>query len=336
MKLYSLSDNDLNSIVNVSPKISKSYLTLPGENYFKFLDSKPKKVKDNLMLVFNSGNLAKTGYLSILPFDHGIEHGAIVSFKDNLNLFDPEYIAKLAIEGGCNALVSTYGILKFCSKYADKIPLVLKVNHNDILSNLKNRQSFYSDVDQAIDIGAIGIAATLYFGSNDTFEQVEKIAAVFKEANKKGLFTILWSYLRNDNLVQDKDYHYAADITAQANYVASTIGADIIKQKFPKMPNGFKVIKKSLDVGSYGDHPVDMVRLQVLNCLGGKVGLMNSGGAVSANDERDLLYGAAVNKVAGGLGMMVGRKVFVKPFDEAVKLLHSVQNLYLSKDVKII
>ena len=302
----------------------------------------------NLHLLYSTGRLANTGYLSILPVDQGIEHSAGASFAPNPIYFDPENIVKLAIAAGCNAVATTLGTLGIVSrKYAHKIPFIAKINHNELLT-FPNQfdQVLFADVEQAWNLGAAAIGATIYFGSENSTRQIQEISKAFKRAHELGMATILWCYLRNNAFKQDKDYHLAADLTGQANHLGVTIEADIIKQKLPENNNGYGAVAKASGK-SYGktdervytelttDHPIDLTRYQVLNCYSGRVGLINSGGATGKNDFAEAIRTAVINKRAGGSGLISGRKTFQRPFEEGVKLFHSIQDVYLSPDVTI-
>ena len=336
-----LTNDEMERLFNHTPKISKDLINIPGKDFIDrtFINSdRNASVLKSLGTLFNSGALAGTGYLSLLPIDHGIEHISSKAFSSNPLLFDPENIIKLAIETGASGVVSSLGTLgSICRKYVHKIPFILKVNHNDPMSNIDSRQSFYSDVDQAFNLGASGIAATLYFGAEDTKEQITKISQLFKYAHERGMFTILWTYLRNNKFKSDKDYHLSADMTSQANYLGANIEADIVKQKIPLFPQGFKKIdSKFVNDEHITDHPIDMVRFQVLSSLAGRSGLLNSGGATSKNDLKDLVFSSIVNKIAGGMGIMAGRKIFTKPLNESVEIMNFIHNIFLSKDIEVI
>jgi class I fructose-bisphosphate aldolase len=294
--------------------------------------------------LYNHANLGGTGYLSILPVDQGIEHSAAFSFYKNPDYFDPENIIKLAIEGGCNAVASTFGVLGLnARKYAHKIPFIVKINHNELLTYPnKYDQTLFGKVKSAWNMGAVAVGATIYFGSDESDRQIKEIADAFEEAHNLGMATILWCYLRNDSFKKDGvDYHAAADLTAQANHLGVTIQADIIKQKLPTNNFGFK----NIDFGKYDDemyetlttnHPIDLCRLQVANCYMGKIGLINSGGG--SNGESDLMEAvttAVINKRAGGSGLILGRKAFQRPFNEGVGLLNTIQSVYLDMKITI-
>lgn len=336
-KLNSILGSDLKSILNHNPYIPKSKLLLPDSNYITNAfgsSDRSSAVLKSLGLLFNSGRLAGTGYLSILPLDHGVEHIASRAFMSNVNYFDPNYSLELAIRAGCSGIVSTLGILGSVSRrYADKIPLIVKVNHNDSMSNSAHFQSIYSTVDQAFNLGASGIAATLYFGADDTKDNIERVSNLFKAAHDRGMFTILWAYLRSSRFVKE-NYHMAADLTGQANYLAATIEADIVKQKFPLFPSAFKELNYNFKP-DIGNHPVDMVRFQVLNSFAGRVALVNSGGESGSSDTADLARLAIINKIAGGSGIMAGRKIFQKPMNESISLLNLIQDIYLSEDIAV-
>jgi class I fructose-bisphosphate aldolase len=304
----------------------------------------PKISKERL---FGTGRLGKTGYLSILPVDQGIEHSAGASFAKNPDYFDGENIVKLAIEGGCNAVASTFGVLgSVARKYAHKIPFIVKMNHNELLTfpNQFN-QILFGTVEEAYDMGAAAVGATIYFGSDQADRQIIEISQAFAKAHELGMATVLWCYLRNNAFKKDKDYHLAADLTGQANHLGVTIQADIIKQKLPENNGGYQAL--NIGDSSYGkfdkriytdlasDHPIDLTRYQVANCFMGRSGLINSGGASGANDFEDAVATAVINKRAGGTGLISGRKAFQRPMAEGVKLLNAIQDVYLSKDVSV-
>ncbi|MCG3119814.1 MAG: Fructose-bisphosphate aldolase class 1 [bacterium] len=333
-----------------SATISKDLLHLPGPDFVDrvFVPSdRPDAVLRNLQLIFNHGRLAGTGYLSILPVDQGIEHSAGASFAPNPIYFDPENIVKLGIEGGCNAVASTLGVLGAVSrKYAHKIPFILKINHNEFLSYPnKYDQILFANIKQAFNMGAVAIGATVYFGSDESSRQIQEISAAFAHAHELGLVTILWCYLRNSafNVKGDKDYHVSADLTGQANHLGVTIAADIIKQKLPENNGGYNALKfgkthKAVYEKLSSDHPIDLTRYQVANCYMGRAGLINSGGASTGKGESDLkeaVKTAVINKRAGGMGLISGRKAFQKPMSEGVELLNAIQSVYLNKDITI-
>lgn len=326
--------------------IQKENLTLPGPDYVDqtFINSdRNNNVLRNLQSMFNCGRLSGTGYLSILPVDQGIEHSAGASFAPNPAYFDPENIVKLAVEGGCNAVASTLGVLGLVSrKYAHKIPFVLKFNHNEILSYPNTYdQKLFASVEQAADMGAAGVGATIYFGSEESRRQIEEVSEAFERAHQLGLFTILWCYLRNSGFTKDGvDYHTSADLTGQANHLGVTIQADIIKQKLPENNGGYNAIKfgkthKDVYSKLTTDHPIDLTRYQVANCYMGKIGLINSGGASGSNDFQEAAITAVINKRAGGMGLISGRKAFQRPMAEGIKLLNTIQDVYLSKEITI-
>ena len=333
-----------------SPKIPKSSLTLPGPSFVDdvFLNSdRNNRVIGNLSWLYNSGNLAGSGYLSIFPVDQGIEHSGGASFAKNPIYFDPENIVKLAVEAGCNGVASTLGVLGLVSrKYAHKIPFVVKINHNELLTYPnKFDQIMFASIDQAYNMGAAAVGATIYFGSAESGRQIVEVSKAFDYAHSKGLFTVLWCYLRNPDFKKDKDYHESADLTGQANHLGVTIAADIIKQKLPTNTGGYKAL--NMGDSSYGkfderiytemmsEHPVDLTRYQVVNNYMGKIGLINSGGASGKNDIAEAVKTAVINKRAGGSGLIVGRKAFQKPFAEGVKLITAIQDVYLNPDITI-
>ena len=331
--------------------VAKSRLHLPGPDFVSrvWRDSdRSISVLRNLQTTFNHGRLGGTGYLSILPVDQGIEHSAGASFAPNPDYFDPENIVKLAIEGGCNAVTSTLGVLgAVARKYAHQIPFVLKINHNELLTypNVAD-QKLFAGVKQAFDMGAVGVGATIYFGSSESGRQIEEISRSFAIAHELGMYTILWCYIRNPAFkTKEKDYHLSADLTGQANHLGTTIQADIIKQKLPENNGGYNALK--LAGSDYGktdpriyseltsDHPIDLCRYQVLNCFGGRAGLINSGGASGKNDIAEAVKTAVINKRAGGMGLISGRKAFQKPLKDGVEILNAIQDVYLAKEIDI-
>lgn len=329
-----------------SQTISKDILHLPGPDFIDriFINSdRPTKVLKALNSMFNTGRLAGSGYLSILPVDQGIEHSAGASFAANPMYFDPENIIKLAIEGGCNAVASTFGVLgSIARKYAHKIPFIVKLNHNELLTYPnKFDQIMFGTVKEAYEMGACAVGATIYFGSKESDRQIQEVAQAFHEAHQLGMATILWCYLRNNAFKQDHvDYHVAADLTGQANHLGVTLEADIIKQKLPECNGGFNALKfGKTDAKVYSklssDHPIDLTRYQVANCYMGRQGLINSGGASGSNDLSEAIVTAVINKRAGGMGLISGRKAFQKPMKDGVELLNAVQDVYLCKDVTI-
>jgi class I fructose-bisphosphate aldolase len=334
-----------------NPKISKDRLHLPGGDVVDRLyavSDRDNRVLGNLQRIVQHGRLGGTGYLSILPVDQGIEHSGGASFAKNPDYFDSENIIRLAIEGGCNAVASTYGVLGSVSrKYAHKIPFIVKINHNELMTYPnKFDQIMFGTVKQASDMGAAAVGATIYFGSDQSARQIVEVAQAFAEAHEMGLATVLWCYLRNSAFKKDKDYHTAADLTGQANHLGVTIQADIIKQKLPENNGGFKAL--NVPGTSYGkfderiytelssDHPIDLCRYQVANCYMGRSGLINSGGeSKGAGDLASAVTTAVINKRAGGMGLISGRKAFQRPMKEGVGLLNAIQDVYLSKEVTV-
>jgi class I fructose-bisphosphate aldolase len=326
--------------------ISKDHLHLPGPDYVERVlgpsDRNPVVMR-NMQTLFNHGRLGGTGYLSILPVDQGIEHTAGASFAPNPIYFDPGKIVELAIEGGCNAVASTLGVLGSVSRqYAHKIPFLLKLNHNELLTYPnKFDQIMFASIDQAFEMGCMAVGATIYYGSEESNRQIQEVTEAFEYAHELGMVTVLWAYLRNSGFKKDgKDYHVSADITGQANHLAATIQADIVKQKQAENNGGFKAIgfakthdKVYSELSS--DHPIDLTRYQVANCLMGRAGLINSGGASGDNDLAQAVQTAVINKRAGGMGLISGRKAFQKPMKEGVDLLNSIQDVYLDKGVTI-
>ncbi len=336
---------DADDLLNYKAKFPNDNLHLPGPDFvdriFVQSDRSPNVLK-NLNWIFNTGRLAGTGYLSILPVDQGIEHSAGASFAPNPEFFDPENIVKLAIEGGCNAVASTLGVLGMTSrKYAHKIPFIVKLNHNELLTYPnKYDQIMFANVDQAFDMGAAAVGATIYFGSEESARQIIEVSEAFQYAHELGMVTILWCYLRNSDFKTDKDYHTAADLTGQANHLGVTIEADIIKQKLPDCNGGYNAIKfgkthKKVYNDLTSDHPIDLTRYQVINNYMGRAGLINSGGASGENDFAEAAKTAVINKRAGGMGLISGRKAFQRPMDEGIKLLNTIQDVYLCKDVTV-
>jgi class I fructose-bisphosphate aldolase len=332
-------------------KVSKDLLHLPGPDWvdriFAQTDRSPQVLR-SLQQLYSSGRLANTGYLSILPVDQGIEHSAGASFAPNPIYFDSENIIKLAISAGCNAVATTLGVLGSVSrKYAHKIPFIMKLNHNELLTYPNQYdQIMFASVEQAWNLGAVAVGATIYFGSPESTRQIQEVSQAFAHAHDYGMATILWCYLRNDIFKQDKDYHLAADLTGQANHLGVTIQADIIKQKLPECNNGYEAVAKASG-DSYGktdkrvyadlttEHPIDLTRYQVLNCYAGRMGLINSGGASGKTDFAEAIRTAVINKRAGGCGLISGRKTFQRPFEEGVKLFHAIQDVYLSPEISI-
>lgn len=326
--------------------IPKEYLYLPGPDFVDRIfagSDRSIPVLRSLQSLFYTGRLAGTGYVSILPVDQGIEHSAGASFAPNPIYFDPENIVKLAIEGGCNAVASTLGVLgAVARRYAHKIPFVLKFNHNEFLSYPNTHdQSMFATIKQAYDMGAVAVGATVYFGSPESRKQIWEVSQAFQQAHEMGMATILWCYTRNAAFkTKEKDYHVAADLTGQANHLGVTIEADIIKQKLPENNGGYtalnfgKTHKKVYD-SLTSDHPIDLTRYQVANCYMGRIGLINSGGPSGQNDIEEAIKTAVINKRAGGMGLISGRKAFQKPMKEGVQILNAIQDVYLSKEVTI-
>ena len=327
--------------------IDKSMLTLPGPDFVDrvtAISDRSIPVMRSMQTLFNSGRLAGTGYLSILPVDQGIEHSAGASFAPNPIYFDPENIVKLAMEAGCNAVASTLGVLSSVArKYAHKIPFVLKINHNELLTYPnKHDQILFASVEQARDMGAVAVGATIYFGSDEATRQIQEISNAFEIAHELGMATILWCYLRNSAFkTAEKDYHVSADLTGQGNHLGVTIGADIIKQKLPENNGGYTALKfgkthKNVYDKLSSDHPIDLTRYQVANCYMGRAGLINSGGASGGeSDMAEAVKTAVINKRAGGMGLILGRKAFQRPMNEGVEIIHSVQDVYLEEQVTI-
>ncbi len=346
-KIASILGKDANDLLeHECTHITKNHLHLPGPDFVDKVwigSDRPPAVLRNLNAMFNHGRLAGTGYLSILPVDQGIEHSAGSAFAPNPIYFDPENIVKLAVEGGCNAVASTLGVLGSLSRrYAHKIPFILKINHNELLSYPNSYdQRLFASVDQGFDMGAVGIGATIYFGSTESRRQLEEISQAFEAAHQLGMFTVLWCYLRNESFTKNKvDYSTAADLTGQANHLGVTIEADIIKQKQPTTNGGFTAIgfgKTSPLVYDHltSDHPIDLTRYQVANCYMGRAGLINSGGASGSNDLQQAVKTAVINKRAGGMGLISGRKAFQRPMDDGVELLHTIQDVFLEKEVTV-
>jgi class I fructose-bisphosphate aldolase len=331
--------------------IPKESLHLPGPDFvdrvFAPSDRTPPVLR-SLQQLFSHGRLAGTGYLSILPVDQGIEHSAGASFAKNPAYFDPENIVKLAMEGGCNAVASTLGVLGSCSrKYAHRIPFLLKFNHNEFLTYPnKYDQIFFASIRQARDMGAVAVGATVYFGSPESARQIVEVSKAFEIAHEMGLATVLWCYLRNPAFKSDKDYHVSADLSGQANHLGVTIEADIIKQKLPENNGGYNAIStkenpygkidKKVYTDLTSDHPIDLTRYQVANCYMGRAGLINSGGASSGeSDLAEAVRTAVINKRAGGMGLISGRKAFQRPMKDGVGILNAIQDVYLSKQVTI-
>lgn len=331
---------------HVCKGVPKNSIHVPGPDFVDRImaisDRKPSVLR-NLQALYNHGRLAGSGYLSMLPVDQGVEHSAGASFAPNPMFFDPENITRLAIEGGCNAVASTLGVLGIVARrYAHKIPFILKINHNELLTfPNKYDQTLFASVDQAFDMGACAVGATVFFGSEESRRQIQEVSEAFAYAHELGMVTILWAYTRNSAFkTPDKDYHVSADLTGQANHLAVTIGADIVKQKMAENNGGYNAIKfGKTNPKVYNeltsDNPIDLVRYQVANCYMGRVGMINSGGESGKDDLRQAVRTAVINKRAGGMGLISGRKAFQKPFAEGVKLLNAIQDVYLSNDVKV-
>ena len=327
--------------------IPKESLHLPGPDFVDRIHAssdRPGRVLVSLQSLFNTGRLAGTGYVSILPVDQGIEHSAGASFAPNPAYFDPENIVKLAIEGGCNGVASTLGVLGSVSRrYAHRIPFILKFNHNEFISypNAYDQIRFAS-IRQAFDMGAAGVGATIYFGSEESKRQLQETAEMFQQAHELGMFTVLWCYLRNAAFkTKDTDYHLAADLTGQANHLGVTIEADIIKQKLPETNGGFEALKfgkthKAVYTELSSSNPIDLTRYQLANCYMGRAGLINSGGASAGeSDMKEAVKTAVINKRAGGMGLISGRKAFQRPLKEGVGLLNAIQNVYLAREITV-
>jgi class I fructose-bisphosphate aldolase len=326
--------------------IPKEMLHLPGPDFIERVfipsDRKPGVLR-SLQQLYNTGRLAGTGYLSILPVDQGIEHSAGASFAPNPIYFDAENIVKLAIEGGCNAVASTFGVLGTCArKYAHRIPFIVKINHNEFLSYPNTYdQIMFGDVGMAFEMGAVAVGATIYFGSAESKRQIQEVSIAFKRAHELGMATILWCYTRNAAFkTKEKDYHVSADLTGQANHLGATIEADIVKQKLPENNGGFTALNfgkthKKVYTELTTDHPIDLTRYQVANCYMGRIGLINSGGASGENDLAEAVKTAVINKRAGGTGLISGRKAFQKPMKDGAQLLNAIQDVYLTKEVTV-
>ncbi|MFO7965860.1 MAG: class I fructose-bisphosphate aldolase [Desulfobacterales bacterium] len=337
--------DETDSLLTYAAKFPKEQLHLPGPDFVDrvfYHSDRSINVMKNLQRIFQTGRLGGTGYLSVLPVDQGVEHSAGASFAPNAIYFDPENIVKLAVEGGCNAVASTLGVLGMVSrKYAHKIPFIMKINHNELLTYPNTYdQICFGSVDQAFDMGAAAVGATIYFGSVESDRQIMEVSESFRYAHARGLATVLWCYTRNAEFNRDKDYHVSADLTGQANHLGVTLQADIIKQKLPKNTGGFK----ALEFGKYdermytelsSDHPIDLTRYQVINNYVGRAGLINSGGASGKDDFKDAVRTAVINKRAGGMGLITGRKAFQRPMKEGIELLHLIQDVYLEKRIEV-
>ncbi len=342
---------DADGLLSHQAKVDRGLLQLPGPDFMDRVwmptDRNPQVLR-SIGAILNHGRLAGTGYVSILPVDQGIEHSAGASFAPNPIYFDGENIVKLAIEGGCNAVATTFGVLGSVSrKYAHRIPFICKINHNELLT-YPNRfdQVLFGTVEEAWNLGAVAVGATIYFGSEESTRQIVEISHAFSHAHELGMATVLWCYLRNPSFKRDgKDYHVAADLTGQANHLGATIQADFVKQKLPELNGGYAAL--NMGDSSYGkfdkriytdlatDHPIDLCRYQVLNGFSGRAALINSGGASGKHDLADAIRTAVINKRAGGIGLISGRKAFQKPMGDGVKLLNAIQDVYLCKDVTV-
>jgi len=346
-----LGDEAAYYLEHTSTTIPKSMLTSPSPDTVTQVyaeTDRNNQVLKNLQSLMNHGRLGGTGYVSILPVDQGIEHAAGASFAKNPAYFDPENIVKLALEGGCNAVASTFGALGLTArKYAHRIPYIVKINHNELLTYPNQfDQVMFGSVQQAWQMGAAGVGATVYFGSEQSTRQLQEVSEAFQEAHELGMFTVLWCYLRNAHFkIGSADYHTAADLTGQANHLGVTIQADIIKQKLPDTNGGYKAL--NMEGSSYGktderiyteltsDHPIDLARYQVANCYMGKIGLISSGGASGSSDYAEAVKTAVINKRAGGMGLISGRKAFQRPFEQGVQILNLIQDVYLAKEVTL-
>ena len=346
-----LGDQAESLLQHVCKAVPKETLTLPGKDFLDrvfFPSDRTPRVLGSLHRLFHHGRLAGTGYLSILPVDQGVEHSAGASFGPNPIYFDPENIVRLALEAGCNAVASSLGILgSVARKYAHKIPFIVKINHNELLTYPnKFDQIQFAHVQQAYEMGAAAVGATIYFGSEESSRQIQEVSEAFAHAHELGMATILWCYLRNPAFkMGDTDYHTSADLTGQANYLGATIQADIVKQKLPTNNGGYKALNQiTKGYGKYSDrmydqlcsdHPIDLCRYQVLNNFAGRVGLINSGGAAGKQDLAEAVQTAVINKRAGGIGLISGRKTFQKSMAEGVALFHAIQNIYLNDEISI-
>jgi class I fructose-bisphosphate aldolase len=345
-KIKELLGQEADDLLNYTAKVSRDMLHLPSPDFLDRVwvhsDRNPQTLR-SLAALHNHGRLAGTGYLSILPVDQGVEHSGGASFAPNPIYFDPENIVKLAIEGGCNAVASTFGVLgSVARKYAHKIPFIVKINHNNFITYPnKYDQILFAQVEESWNMGAVAVGATIYFGSEEADRQIQEISEAFARAHELGMATILWCYLRNSAFKADKDYHTSADLTGQANHLGVTIEADIIKQKLPTNNGGYRALKfgKTHDkvyTDLTSDHPIDLCRYQVLNNYAGRAGLINSGGeSKGAGDLAEAVRTAVINKRAGGMGLISGRKAFQRPMKEGIELLHAIQDVYLNKDITI-
>jgi len=335
---------------HVSQTISKDRLVKPSASYVDdvwYHSDRNNRVLGNLQWLLDHGRLGGTGYVSILPVDQGIEHSGGASFAKNPDYFDPEHIVKLAIEAGCNGVASTFGALASVSrKYAHKIPFIVKINHNELLTYPNSfDQIMFGNIEQAYNMGAAAVGATIYFGSEESGRQIQEVADAFAYAHELGMATILWCYMRNSAFkVDGVDYHTSADLTGQANHIGVTVGADIIKQKQPNVNGGYTAMNASESFGKTddlvyselsSDHPIDLTRYQVINCYAGRAGLINSGGASGKNDFADAVKTAIINKRAGGMGLISGRKAFQRPLKEGIQLLNMIQDVYLNDEITL-
>ena len=345
-KIKEMLGSEADSLLSYKAKFPKDQLNLPGPDFVDRVFAQTDRninVLKNLQWIFQTGRLAGTGYVSILPVDQGIEHSAGASFAPNPVYFDPENIVKLAMEGGCNAVASTLGVLGMTArKYAHKIPYIVKINHNELLTYPnKFDQIMFASVEQAYDMGAAAVGATIYFGSDESARQIIEVSEQFQYAHELGMATVLWCYLRNPAFKSDKDYHVSADLTGQANHLGVTIQADIIKQKLPENNGGYNSIKgfgktsKKVYTDLTTDHPIDLTRYQVINNYMGRAGLINSGGASGENDFAEAAKTAVINKRAGGMGLISGRKAFQRPMSEGVQLLNLIQDVYAEKEITV-
>jgi len=347
-KIQEILGSDAESLLSHQCKtISKESLHLPGPDFIDrvfVVSDRPTRSLVSLQQLFGNGRLAGTGYVSILPVDQGIEHSAGASFAPNPSYFDPENIVKLAIEGGCNAVASTLGVLgSVARKYAHRIPFLLKFNHNEFISYPNAfDQIMFADIKQAFDMGATGVGATIYFGSEESKRQIQEVTEMFHQAHDLGMYTVLWCYLRNSAFkTKEMDYHVSADLTGQANHLGVTIEADIIKQKLPENNGGYNALNfgkthKKVYSDLTTEHPIDLTRYQVANCYMGRAGLINSGGASAGeSDLKEAVKTAVINKRAGGTGLISGRKAFQRPLKEGIGLLNAIQDVYLTKEITI-
>jgi class I fructose-bisphosphate aldolase len=346
-KIIKLLGEDAKSLLEHTCKtVKKTELHLPGPDFIDRVmihTDRSNNVLRSLNSLYNHGRLTGTGYLSILPVDQGVEHSAGASFAPNPIYFDPENIVKLALEGQCNAVASTLGVLGAVSrKYAHKIPFIVKLNHNELLTYPnKYDQRMFASVEQAFNLGAVAVGATIYYGSEESSRQIEEVSHAFERAHEMGMFTVLWCYLRNSAFKKDGvDYHVSSDLTGQANHLGVTIQADIVKQKQPECNGGFNAINfgkthKFVYEKLTTDNPIDLTRYQVVNCYMGRMGLINSGGGSGKNDLQQAVKTAVINKRAGGMGLISGRKAFQKPMKDGVELLNAIQDVYLAKDITV-